>query len=332
MNRRAVLLFSGGLDSILAAKLMIEQGIEIHALHLSSVFCTFKSIGSEGYVVRQAEKLNVPIKSIDITEEFMKIVKDPRYGRGSNMNPCIDCRIFAFKKAKLYMEAIKASFIVTGEVLGERPMSQTRHAIDLIERKSGLGGFIVRPLSAKLFKPSLAEKEGVIDRERLLDIQGRQRDKQFELARRFKIYEYPNPAGGCLLTDKGFSNRLKDLFKYSPQYDISDLHLLKVARQFRIKESLKLFVGRNQKENESLLAFSQPGDYIFDVVDIPSPIGLVRGRVEEEDIPLISSILARYSDGKSNDLEVSYRVFPSDELKSITTPPATEPILASLRI
>lgn len=332
MNKKAVALFSGGLDSILAIKIMLEQGIEVHALNFLTIFCTCTAKGCMHQATKAAKEVGVSLKVMNITKEYMEIVKNPKYGRGRNMNPCIDCRVFTFKKARSFMEEIGASFIVTGEVLGERPMSQRRNAIEIIERKSGLTGLIVRPLSAKLFEPSIPEKMGIVDRNKLLDIQGRRRERQIMLAKEFGINDYPCPAGGCLLTDKGFSNRLKDLFKYNLKYDITDLHLLKIGRQYRIKESAKLFVGRNERENQLLLTFSGTGDYIFDVVGIPSPIGLVRGSIEEESIPLISSILARYSDGKSQTLKVSYKIFPSEELKSITVQPATESTIAPLRI
>ncbi|NQT74963.1 MAG: 7-cyano-7-deazaguanine synthase, partial [Candidatus Omnitrophica bacterium] len=269
MNKKAVSLFSGGLDSMLATRLMVEQGIEVHALNFLTIFCTCTSKGCMHQATKAAKELGVPLKVMNITQEYMEVVKKPKYGRGRGMNPCIDCRVFTFRKARSFMEEIGAGFIITGEVLGERPMSQRRGAMEIIERESGLQGLIVRPLCARLFEPSIPEKTGIVDRDKLLDIQGRRRETQIALAKEFGINDYPCPAGGCLLTDKGFSNKLKDLFKYDPQYDISDLHLLKVARQFRIKESLKLFVGRNQRENESLLTFSRPGDYIFDVVDIP---------------------------------------------------------------
>lgn len=332
MNRKAVVLFSGGLDSILATKLILEQGVEVYALHFFSIFCDFKSKKNDRHIEKIIDILRVPLKVIDITQEFLEIVKDPRYGRGSNMNPCIDCRIFSFKKAKDYMNEIGASFIVTGEVVGERPMSQTRHAISLIEKRSGLNGLIVRPLSARLLEPSVPEKEGVVDRDRLMDIQGRKRDRQFALAKRFGITEYPNPAGGCLLTDKGFSNRLKDLFRYSPNYDICDIHLLKTGRQFRINGSAKLIVGRNKRENEILLSFSKPGDYIFDIIGIPSPIGLVRGSVSEEEIALSSSIVARYSDAKSDKVKVSYKKLPSEKLILFITKPTIDQEITPLRI
>ncbi|NQV04521.1 MAG: 7-cyano-7-deazaguanine synthase [Candidatus Omnitrophica bacterium] len=332
MKPKAVALFSGGLDSTLAIKLMLEQGIDVHALNFLTVFCTCTSKGCMHQATKAAKQLGVPLKVMNITEEYMKVVKSPRYGRGRGMNPCIDCRIFTFRKARDFMKEIGASFVITGEVLGERPMSQRRNAIEIIERESGLKDLIVRPLSAKLFEPTMPEKKGIVDRDRLLDIQGRQRIRQISLAKDLGINDYPCPAGGCLLTDKRFSNRLKDLFKYSPDYDISDLHILKTARQFRISDNAKLFVGRNEKENETLLSFAKPGDHVLDVIDIPSPIALVRGDLRDGELSLASSVLARYSDDKSENVKVSYSKFPSKESKSIITQPATGEIISSLRI
>jgi len=332
VNKKAVALFSGGLDSMLAIKLMLEQDIEVHALNFLTVFCTCTSKGCMHQATKAAAQLGVPLKVMNITEEYMDVVENPKYGRGRNMNPCIDCRIFTFRKAKAFMEEIGASFVITGEVLGERPMSQRRNAIEIIERESGLAGLIARPLSAKLFEPSVPEKKGIIDRNKLLDIQGRGRDRQIKLAKELSINDYPCPAGGCLLTDRGFSNRLKDLFKYNPDYDINDLHLLKIGRQFRIKESAKLFVGRNEEENKLLVTFPHPGDYIFDVVDIPSPIGLVRGRINKEEALLISSIIGRYSDAESGVVNVSYKISPSETLEVLNVSPATEEVIGRFRI
>jgi tRNA U34 2-thiouridine synthase MnmA/TrmU len=332
MNKKAVALFSGGLDSILAVRLMLEQGIDVHALNFLTVFCTCTSKGCMHQATKAAKELEVPLRVMNITEEYMEIVESPRYGRGRNMNPCIDCRIFTFRKARDFMKEIGASFVITGEVLGERPMSQRRDAINIIERESGLLGLIVRPLSAKLFEPTTPEKMGVVDRDRLLDIEGRRRNRQIALAEKFSINDYPCPAGGCLLTDKSFSNRLKDLFKYNPDYDINDLHILKTGRQFRISENAKLFVGRNKRENEILLTFSREGDYIFDATGIPGPIGLVRGKLIEEEKTLASSIVAMYSDGKSDKIEISYSIFPSKISNSIKVQPATESTISPFRL
>ncbi len=332
MNKKAVALFSGGLDSMLAIKLILEQGIEVHALNFLTIFCTCTSKGCMHQATKASKELGVPLKVMNITKEYMEVVKNPKHGRGRAMNPCIDCRIFTFKKAKAFMDEIGASFVITGEVLGQRPMSQRRHAIELIEKESGLKGLILRPLSAKLFEATLPEKERIVDREKLLDIQGRMRVKQISLAEELGISDYPCPAGGCLLTDKGFSNRLNDLLKYKPNYDLSDLHILKTGRQFRINAKSKLFVGRNEKENETLLSFSQPGDYVFDIIDIPSPIALVRGKVDEKELNLAASIIARYSDANSHTVKASYKTLPSQELKSIFVQAAPDTLLPTLRL
>ncbi len=339
MNKKAVALLSGGLDSTLAIKLMLEQGVEVHALNFLTVFCTCTSKGCKHQATKVSQELNAPIKVMNITEEYMEIVKNPKHPRGRNMNPCIDCRIFTFKKAKEFMEEIGASFVITGEVVGQRPMSQRMQAIVTIEKESGLQGLIVRPLSAKFFEPTMPEKEGIVDRNRLLDIHGRRRNQQMALAKELGITDYPCPAGGCLLTDASFSNRLKDLLKYNPDYDISDLHLLKIGRQFRISEKVKLYVGRDEKENERLLSFSKDGDCIFDILDIPGPIGLARGRggfktllCAQKDIELISSILARYSDSDGKSAVVSYRVLPEENWKNIPAISANRGFMDTIRI
>lgn len=332
MNKKAIALLSGGLDSTLAIKLMLEQGVEVHALNFLTIFCNCTSKGCRHQATKVAEEFKIPIKIMNITKEYMEVVKNPKYPRGRNMNPCIDCRIFTFKKAKEFMLDIKASFVITGEVLGQRPMSQRREAIMTIEKESGLTGLIVRPLSASFFEPTLPEKSGVIDRSKLLDIDGRRRVRQIALANDFGINDYPCPAGGCLLTDKGFSARLKDLFKYRPDYDINDLHLLKIARHFRVSDKAKLFIGRDEKENESLLSFSKEGDYIFDVLDVPSAVGLARGEILEKDIEIMASILARYSDSKCNSVKVSYKILPNEDWSSFSASPAAIDLLESLRI
>lgn len=346
MNKKAVALLSGGLDSTLAIKLMLEQGIEVYALNFLTIFCTCTSKGCTHQATKVAEKFKIPIKVMNITKEYMEIVKNPKYPRGRNMNPCIDCRIFTFKKAKEFMEETGASFVITGEVMGQRPMSQRKQAIMTIEKESGLKGLIVRPLSAKIFEPTVPEKEGIVDRNKLLDIQGRRRNQQMALAKEFNINDYPCPAGGCLLTDKGFSARIKDLFKYMPGYDISDLHLLKVGRHFRISDNLKFIVGRDDKENEKLMGLSKKGDFIFDVLDIPSAIGLARSseanpsvspRVNsagfvQKDIETMASILARYSDSDGKGVTVLHKALPAEDWQNIYAIPANKGFLDAVRI
>lgn len=332
MNKKAVVLFSGGLDSILAIKLMLEQGVDAHALYFSSVFNQGDIRHNEDMMKEKARALGIPMTIMDIAQDQLELIKDPKHGMGRNMNPCIDCRIMTLKKAKELMDKIGASFIVTGEVLGERPMSQRKDALLLIDRKSGLGDLIVRPLSAKLLEPTQPEKKDLIDREKLLDIKGRKRDKQIALAKKFGIKDYPNPSGGCLLTDEGFSNRLRDLLKYNSGVDANDLKLLKTGRHFRISDKLKLMVGRDEKDNNALLSLARPGDYVFDVLDIPSAIGLVRGIAEEKDIEKIAIIMARYSDTKGGEVKVSYKVLPSEEWREVLVNPAPESLISSARI
>ncbi len=335
MNKRAVALLSGGLDSTHAVKMMLEQGIEVFAINFVTIFCTCTAKGCRHQASKVAEELKVPIKVLNITEEYIDVIKSPKHGSGRGMNPCIDCRIFTFKKAREYMEELGASFVITGEVLGERPMSQRMNAIKIIEKESGLCGLIVRPLSARNFKPSIPEKMGIVDRNRLLDIQGRQRVRQIGLAKELGITEYPCPSGGCLLTDIGFSNRLKDLFKYNG-YNLNDLHMLKVGRHFRISEACKLIVGRDEHENNKLLSLAKEGDLIFKTEDLPGPIGILRGGLlwESDSHSIAAEIIARYSDGKlEENVEVSFYKFPDQLKKSIlSVKPAEESILNTLRI
>jgi tRNA-uridine 2-sulfurtransferase len=332
VNKKAVALFSGGLDSMLAIRMMLEQGIEVHALYFYFVFSHGKRDESEKYIKKFTEPLNVPVKIIDGTYELLAMIKNPQYAVGKNINPCIDCRIFTLIRAGEYMKEIGASFIVTGEVLGERPLSQRLEALKLIDRESGLGGLIVRPLSAKLLEPTEPEKQGILDRNKLMDIEGRRRVQQISLAKKLGIEDYQNPAGGCLLTDKGFSARLRDFLKYSPEADIRDLELLKIGRHFRISDDLEFIVGRDEKENNELMSFAKDNDHILDIIDVPGPAGLARGKVTDKDMAIMASILARYSDSNGNNANVSYKMLPGDEWKSFLASPAPKDLLDSLRI
>ncbi len=294
---KAIALLSGGLDSILATRLIKDQGIEIEAVNFLTVFCNCTSRGKTCLAsTSAAASLGVGLKVFEVTKEYINIVKSPKHGYGRNLNPCLDCRIFIFKKAGEYMRQSGASFIVTGEVLGERPMSQRMDAMRIIEKESSLKGLIVRPLCAKLMEPTIPEKEGMVDREKLLNIQGRSRKPQIQLASELGVHDYPCPAGGCLLTDKGFADRMRDLMKHNPDFTVHDIKLLKIGRHFRLGPSSKLIIGRDEEENGKLLALTEEDDLRVRPVNVPGPIGIGRGSFRDDYINLAARILARYTD------------------------------------
>jgi len=299
---KAIALLSGGLDSTLAARVLLEQGIELEALNFITVFCNCTHRDESCLASQKAvATLGIPLKVMNVSEEYLDVVKHPEHGYGSNMNPCIDCRIFMLKKAKAYMEERGASFIVTGEVLGQRPMSQRKEAMALIERKAGLEGLILRPLSAHLLRMTIPEREGWVDRKKLLAIQGRSRKPQMKLAEAFGIRDYPCPAGGCLLTDPQFAKRMKDLLIHQADFGLNDVHLLKVGRHFRLSPQVKLVVGRNEEENQRIKTFAREDDGLLKVVHYPGPLTLMRGEAEEDLVEVAAALTARYS--KAKDLE-----------------------------
>ncbi len=306
---KAIALLSGGLDSTLAAKVVLEQGIELEALNFMTVFCTCTNRGASCLASQKAAvTLGIPLRVFNVSEEYLSIVKNPKHGYGSNMNPCIDCRIFILKKTKSYMEESGASFIITGEVLGQRPMSQRKEAMRLIEKEAGLEGFILRPLSAHLLPVTIPEREGWVDREKLLNIQGRSRKPQMKLAEEFGIRDYPCPAGGCLLTDPGFARRMKDLMEFHPDFSLNDVHLLKFGRHFRLTPKVKLIVGRNEEENRKIQTFAQERDILLKVYRIPGAISLLRGEWGQEELEKSAAITARYSKAKKDErVEVTYK-------------------------
>jgi tRNA-specific 2-thiouridylase len=317
---KAIALLSGGLDSTLAAKIVMEQGIELEALNFLTVFCTCTNRGETCLASQKAvNALGIPLKVFNVSDEYLSVVKHPKHGYGSNMNPCIDCRIFMLKKAKVYMEGAGASFIVTGEVLGQRPMSQRRDAMRLIEKEAGLEGYILRPLSAKFLPVTIPEKEGWINRENLLEIHGRSRKPQMKLADHYGIRDYPCPAGGCLLTDPQFANRMKDLMLYSPNFSLNDIHLLKIGRHFRLSPNLKLVVGRNEEDNEKIQTFAQEGDILLKALQHPGPLSLLRGEPNGIEIEKAASITIRYSKAKDlKSVEVLYKKGNEDSYRSIS--------------
>lgn len=261
---KALLLFSGGLDSCLAGKLLQEQKIKVYGIYFTSPF-----FGSEK-VVKLAKQLKIPLKVVKLKQSYIDLIRKPKHGYGKNMNPCIDCKIYMLKQAKKYMKKINAKFIVTGEVLGERPMSQNLRALMQIERESGLKNKILRPLSAKLLPKTIAE----IDKNKLLDIQGRQRKPQLALAKKYKIKGYFTPAGGCSLTEIKYSKKLKDLFENQKTVTPEDCELLKIGRHFRYKNN-KIVVGRNEQENKLISKYK---GIKLEPVDIPGPTTLLIGK------------------------------------------------------
>ena len=302
---RALALLSGGLDSTLATKLILDQGIEVEALNFVSPFCLCNK-GGKCHSSEVAQKFGIPLKVMAKGEDYLQVVRHPKYGYGSAINPCIDCRIYMFRKTREYAEQTGAKFIFTGEVLGQRPMSQHRRAIELIDRESGLKGKVLRPLSARRLPETEAEKMGWVHRERLLDIRGRSRRQQIRLAGELGITDYPCPAGGCLLTQKEFAERVRELFRHKEQIAVSDVLILKVGRHFWNNGS-HIIVGRNQSENQALLSQRKPEDYIFEVPDYPSPITILEGAKDSQAMELAARLTAKYSDADTGEVLVEFR-------------------------
>ena len=331
---KAISLLSGGLDSILATRIIKDQGIDIIAVNFLTVFCNCTSKGKTCLASKSAsDQLGVPLKVFEISSDYFEIIKNPKHGYGRNLNPCLDCRIFMFKQAKKYMEEIEASFIVTGEVLGERPMSQRKDAIFTIEEESGLKGYIVRPLSARLFKPSIPEQKGWVNRKDFFDIEGRSRKSQIQLASQFSINDYPCPAGGCLLTDNGFAKRLRDLMNHDMKFNTTNVKMLKMGRHFRITDNYKLIVGRDERENNILTSLAKKDNIYFEPINVTGPIGIGIGLAQRSDILSSASILARYCDRNENrKTTISYKKLPHESMELIEAQHATEETLSNYRI
>jgi tRNA-specific 2-thiouridylase len=314
---KALALFSGGLDSILAIELILDQGIEVVAFNFASPFCLCEKGGCD--ISEAAKRLGVPLKVVNADYEYLKMVRKPKHGYGKNMNPCIDCRIFIVKKAKKVAEEVGASFIFTGEVLDERPMSQHFKAMKIIEEEAGLKGEILRPLSARLLPETVFEKKGLVDRKKLLGIRGRSRKPQIKLAEEFNVKDYPSPAGGCLLTCKEYADKLRDLFQNKKRCSMADVALLKVGRHFRFGGN-KIIVGRNEAENKLLTAKRGPNDYYFEVPDVGSPIIVLQGAKTKKAIRKAAELTAFYSDAKGGEVKVNFGREKLDRSVSVSIP------------
>jgi predicted subunit of tRNA(5-methylaminomethyl-2-thiouridylate) methyltransferase len=295
---RALVLLSGGLDSILAVRTLQEQGIKVVGLSFKSCFFDDKT------AQKAAKGLKIPLKVVDFSKEQLAVVKHPRHGYGQAMNPCIDCHALMFKKAKEIMKKDKFDFVATGEVLGERPMSQNLNSLKLIEKESGLTGYLLRPLSAKLLEPTVPEKNGLVDRNKLFDIAGRSRKPQMALAKKWGIREYPAPAGGCLLTELVLGQRLKELLEIHPKCEADDINILKYGRHTWFGKA-KIVVGRDNEENQIIKRISRKGDIVFEMKDYPGPVTLVRnysGKPISPEIIKKAQELTMYYSAKTRDL------------------------------
>ena len=300
MNRKAIALISGGLDSLLAAKVIMEQGIEVLGVAFVMQFASRDVRAFREHVDEAAADAGIPTRFVDISEEFLKIVKDPRHGYGSNLNPCIDCKILMLRFAKDIMQEEKAGFVITGEVLGERPMSQRKDALNMIRKRSSLEGYLLRPLSARLLEETAPEMEGVIDREKLLDISGRSREAQLELAKKYDLRKFFTPAGGCLLTDPIFARRLKDLISRD-DLNADNVSLLKCGRHFRLDDETKVVVGRDEKDNRRVRDLKKGSDVMMRLKGRPGPYVLLRGNTSSENVERAASLAISHSKGKNEE-------------------------------
>lgn len=320
MKRKALALFSGGLDSILAVRLMQEQGIEVEAVSFVLPFFSCSGDGTERdqEAARVARQLGIPIRVISFGSEFLELIRNPLHGYGKAVNPCIDCRIHMLVKAKEQMVKCGADFIITGEVLGQRPMSQRRDTMRVVERESGLEGLLLRPLSARHFEPTIPEHEGWVDRERLAAIKGRSRKEQMRLADELGVTEYPNPDGGCLLTEISFAPKVRDLFEHCDRLDPRDFRLLRIGRHFRLGERCKLIIGRDERDNQRLEQALLPGETSLRWMDGNTPLGVLTGNPEEEHLDLASRLLLRYTRAEADTIcRVRITVDGRDSLREV---------------
>lgn len=331
-KKKVVALLSGGLDSQLAVRMMQEQGFEVSAVAIKTPFCDFDCGRGCGFEIRErADDLNVNLKTVYLGDEYIEMLKHPKHGIGAGFNPCVDCRTMMFDAAKKHMEEIGAEFIISGEVLGQRPMSQHAPSLRIIEKDSGLIGKIVRPLSAGLLPETDPEKNGLIKRENLGMIKGRTRRAQLEMAKKYGIENPPNAGGGCLLTDPTFGLRAKDLFSHTETPTINDIDLLKVGRHFRLDEQTKFVVGRNKDENEMIKAIALPDDILLQARDHMGPVSILRGKNADMYVKFASSITLRYSDAPKG-IQSTITISKNNITNEITAEHAEEESYIKFRI
>ncbi|MCD6586404.1 MAG: tRNA 4-thiouridine(8) synthase ThiI [Desulfobacteraceae bacterium] len=308
-------LSSGGLDSILAALVLKEQGIDVCWIAFETPFFSADK-------ARKASINNgIPIIVKDITERYMPMLKNPACGYGKNMNPCMDCHALMFRIAGEMMEETESDFLFSGEVRGQRPMSQNKNSLRYVEKNSGFDGSILRPLSAKVLPETSMERDGLVDRERLYGFSGRSRKPQMALAEKFGVRDYPAPAGGCLLADKGYSTRLKDLFDHQENIETAEMDFLSHGRHLRLNENIKIIVGRNKKDNDNLLRlYRQDSDILLEIKSVPGPVVLIPNGCDQQGVKQAASICAGYSKVPEND-SVEVSVIRPEGQKEITVTP-----------
>lgn len=309
---KAIALFSGGLDSTLAMKLIIDQGIDVLAININTGFGSTKN--RLEHMQNMCDQVGAELKIIDIQSEFLQdVLFDPKHGYGKNFNPCIDCHAKMFTVAKRIMEAEGASFLVSGEVIGQRPMSQNKDALQTVLNESNCNGLLLRPMSAKLLAPTIAEQNGWVDREKLESISGRSRDRQLQLAKEIGLEDFESPGGGCLLTDENFAKKMYDFIKYD-KFEKGDIPIMKFGRHLRLSGGAKLVVGRNQEENCHLQNIDNDRYYHIKTVALPGPHAMLSKNASEEDKELATKIILTYC--KTKDETIYTLSFDGEEIKS----------------
>lgn len=324
---KAIALFSGGLDSILACRVVARQGIEVLAVKFVTPFFDYDILERSDYSAEIKEKYGINVRAVDVSHEYFALLRNPAHGYGKHFNPCLDCKIFMMTKAREMMTTLGASFLISGEVIGQRPMSQRRDALRVVERDSGCNGILLRPLCAKHLLPTKPEIDGIVDRDGLCNFGGRGRSPQIALAREMGISDYPSPAGGCVLTDLTVGARIKRHFREHQTIRVNDMRLIQVGRHFVLPGGAWLVIGRSEKENLDVLGLAEDEDLSLTLIDRPGPSALLRNLTTSTDLDLATGLVARYgkkgTDGlpfpgqvecwKKNDVSVRAGVPPDPE-------------------